>query len=119
MQRLLASAVWDADLVRDELRAAILEQLGDQEAIVVIDETSFPKRGKSQRMSPVSTAAQPNSVRIARSASSSPTSVPKDTRCWIANSTSPNAGSLIHSAVTRQVSQTPRSSRPNVNWLAP
>jgi hypothetical protein len=26
MQRLLASAVWDADLVRDDLRAYILEQ---------------------------------------------------------------------------------------------
>lgn len=45
MQRLLSSAVWDADLVRDDLRSYVLEQLGDQEAIVVIDETSFPKRG--------------------------------------------------------------------------
>jgi SRSO17 transposase len=46
MQRLLASSVWDADLVRDELRAYVLERPGDQAAIVVIDETSFPKRGK-------------------------------------------------------------------------
>jgi len=45
MQRLLSSAVWDADLVRDDLRSYVLEQLGDQEPIVVIDETSFPKRG--------------------------------------------------------------------------
>jgi SRSO17 transposase len=45
MQRLLSSAVWDADLVRDDLRSYVLEQLGDTEAIVVIDETSFPKRG--------------------------------------------------------------------------
>jgi SRSO17 transposase len=45
MQRLLARSVWDADLIRDELRTSILEQLGDQAAIVVIDETSFPKRG--------------------------------------------------------------------------
>ncbi len=45
MQRLLSSAVWDEDLVRDELRAYVLEQLGSQEAIVVIDETRFPKRG--------------------------------------------------------------------------
>ena len=45
MQRLLASAVWDADLVRDDLRGYVLEQLGDHEPIVVIDETSFPKRG--------------------------------------------------------------------------
>ena len=46
MQRLLNSAVWDADLVRDDLRSYILEHLGDQEAILVIDETSFRKRGK-------------------------------------------------------------------------
>lgn len=46
MQRLLASAVWDADGVRDDLRSYVLEQLGKQDAIVVIDETSFPKRGK-------------------------------------------------------------------------
>jgi len=45
MQRLLSSAVWDADLVRDDLRGYVLEQLGTAEAIAVIDETSFPKRG--------------------------------------------------------------------------
>ena len=45
MQRLLSSAVWDVDLVRDDLRAYVLEQLGQEDAIVVIDETSFPKRG--------------------------------------------------------------------------
>ncbi len=41
MQRLLGSAVWDADLVRDDLRAYILERLGDQEAILVIDARAF------------------------------------------------------------------------------
>ena len=45
MQRLLSSAVWDVDGVRDEVRSCVLEHLGDQEAILVIDETSFPKRG--------------------------------------------------------------------------
>ena len=45
MQRLLNSAVWDADLVRDDLRAYILERLGDPHAVLVIDETSFRKRG--------------------------------------------------------------------------
>ena len=46
MQRLLNSAVWDVDLVRDDLRTYVLEQLGDPQAVLVIDETSFPKRGK-------------------------------------------------------------------------
>lgn len=46
MQRLLSNAVWDEDGVRDELRKYVLEQLGAEDAIVAIDETSFPKRGE-------------------------------------------------------------------------
>jgi SRSO17 transposase len=46
MQRLLSSAVWDTDGVRDDLRSYVLEQLGQESAILVIDETSFPKHGK-------------------------------------------------------------------------
>lgn len=45
MQRLLSSAVWDVARVRDELRAYVLKQLGTHQAIVAIDETSFPKAG--------------------------------------------------------------------------
>jgi SRSO17 transposase len=45
MQRLLVGSVWDADLVRDDLRRNILEHLDDPEAVLAIDETSFPKRG--------------------------------------------------------------------------
>jgi hypothetical protein len=44
MQRLLSGAVWDVDGVRDEVRAFALEYLGTAQAIVAIDETSFPKR---------------------------------------------------------------------------
>ena len=46
MQRLLSGAVWDEDGVRDEVRTLALEHLGTSEAIVAIDETSFPKRGE-------------------------------------------------------------------------
>jgi SRSO17 transposase len=46
MQRLLASAVWDVNLVRDDLRTYVLETIGSPGAIVVIDETSFLKQGK-------------------------------------------------------------------------
>ena len=45
MQRLLSQAVWDTDGVRDDLRAYALEQLGTESAILVIDESGFPKRG--------------------------------------------------------------------------
>jgi SRSO17 transposase len=45
MQRLLSQAVWDTDGVRDDLRSFVMEQLGTEAAILVIDESSFPKRG--------------------------------------------------------------------------
>ena len=45
MQRLLAGASWDAEAVRDELQAYVVEQLGDPEAVLIIDETGFPKQG--------------------------------------------------------------------------
>jgi SRSO17 transposase len=46
MQRLLSQAVWDGDLVRDDLRSYVYEQLGEKAAILVVDETSFPKEGE-------------------------------------------------------------------------
>ena len=46
MQRLLSSAVWDTDGVRDDLRSYALELLGQEDAVLAIDETSFPKGGK-------------------------------------------------------------------------
>lgn len=46
MQRLLAAAVWDENLVRDDLRNYVYEHLGTKDGILVIDETSFPKKGE-------------------------------------------------------------------------
>jgi len=45
MQHLLGRAVWDQDGVRDDLRACIVEHLGDPEAVLVIDETGDLKKG--------------------------------------------------------------------------
>jgi SRSO17 transposase len=45
MQRLLATADWDPDLVRDDLRGYVLEHLGDPAAVLVVDETGFLKKG--------------------------------------------------------------------------
>ncbi len=45
MQRLLATADWDADAVRDDLRAYVAELLGDPTAVLVVDETGFLKKG--------------------------------------------------------------------------
>jgi SRSO17 transposase len=45
VQRLLATAHWDADQVRDDLRAYVIEHLGHPDAVLVIDETGFLKKG--------------------------------------------------------------------------
>jgi magnesium transporter len=45
MQHLLARAVWDEDAVRDDVRASVVEHLGDPEAVLVIDETGDRKKG--------------------------------------------------------------------------
>jgi SRSO17 transposase len=45
MQRLLNHAGWDADLVRDDLRDYVVEHLGDDRAVLVVDETGFLKKG--------------------------------------------------------------------------
>jgi SRSO17 transposase len=45
MQRLLATADWDPDLVRDDLRTYVVEYLGDPQAVLVVDETGFCKKG--------------------------------------------------------------------------
>ena len=45
VQRLLATAHWDADQVRDDLQSYVVEHLGDEEAVLVVDETGFLKKG--------------------------------------------------------------------------
>ena len=45
IQRLLATARWDANAVRDDLRAYVVEHLGDPAAVLVVDETGFLKKG--------------------------------------------------------------------------
>lgn len=45
MQRLLNAAKWDVDQVRDDLQEYILTHLADPEAVLVVDETGFVKKG--------------------------------------------------------------------------
>jgi SRSO17 transposase len=44
-QHLLGRADWDPEVVRDDLRTYVVEHLGDPEAVLVVDETSFVKKG--------------------------------------------------------------------------
>jgi SRSO17 transposase len=45
MQDFLSRMRWDADRVRDDLRAYVVERLGDPGAVLVLDETGFVKKG--------------------------------------------------------------------------
>jgi SRSO17 transposase len=45
VQDFLARMRWDADAVRDDLRAYVVEHLGDPNAVLVLDETGFVKKG--------------------------------------------------------------------------
>jgi SRSO17 transposase len=47
MQHLLAGARWDADAVRDDVRAYVVEHLGDPGAVLVVDETGDVKKGRA------------------------------------------------------------------------
>lgn len=44
-QHLLGRAVWSADEVRDDLRNYVVKYLGDEEGVLVLDETGFLKKG--------------------------------------------------------------------------
>jgi len=46
VQRLLSAAVWDAEGVRDDLRAYVVDHLGDPASgVLILDDTGFVKKG--------------------------------------------------------------------------
>jgi SRSO17 transposase len=45
VQYLMGRADWDPDLVRDDLRAYVVASLGDPDAVLILDETGFLKKG--------------------------------------------------------------------------
>ncbi|MCA1717247.1 MAG: IS701 family transposase [Actinobacteria bacterium] len=46
VQHLLGRARWDAEAVRDDLREYVVENFGDQAAVLIVDETGFLKKGE-------------------------------------------------------------------------
>jgi hypothetical protein len=66
-QAILGRRDWDADALRDIVRDYVVEHLGDDDAVLVIDETGFLKQGNAS--CGVARARSPT----ARSASSLPT----------------------------------------------
>jgi SRSO17 transposase len=44
-QDFLSRVHWDANAVRDDLRGYVIEHLGDDQAVLVLDETGFLNKG--------------------------------------------------------------------------
>jgi len=45
LQKFIAQGVWDDRSVLAELRTDVVEVLGDEDAVLILDETGFPKKG--------------------------------------------------------------------------
>lgn len=45
MQRLVRTADWDTDAVRDDLRDHVMDHLADRNGVLIIDDTGFLKKG--------------------------------------------------------------------------
>jgi SRSO17 transposase len=50
-QAILGRGHWDADALRDVVRAYVLETLADPDAVLVVDETGFLKKGTASGVS--------------------------------------------------------------------
>src|SRR5687767_8065110 len=93
VQRLLNSARWDADEVRDDLREYVLERLADEASgVLIVDETGFLKKGtKSVGVARQYTGTAGDTV-TARWVSSWLTPQRRGRRSWTGRFTCPGRG---------------------------
>ena len=95
MQHLLGRAVWDHDGVRDDLRAHLVEALGDRAAVLVIDETGDLKKGTQSVGVQRQYTGTAGKVDTPRSPSTRSTLRRPGTRSSTVSSTCPKAGLTI------------------------
>ena len=101
MQHLLNRAKWDADAVRDDLREYVVENLHDDQAVLVVDETGDMKKAATPSASNGSTPAPQAGSRTPRSPSTWFTRASADTQQWTASSTSRAHGPISPTAARR------------------
>src|SRR6476660_5852743 len=70
IQSLLGRGRWEADALRDHVRTYAIEALGDEDGVLVIDETGFVKKGAHWWVFPASIPARRDGSGIARLACS-------------------------------------------------
>ena len=115
MQRLLATYHWDADGVRDDLRAYGLEQLDASQVVLVLDETGFLKKGaKSVGVQRQYSGTGASST--VRSGSFWPMPAPKDGSSSIGSCTCRRPGRRIASVGGRPECLTRWALPPSISW---
>ncbi|MFC5853072.1 transposase [Streptomyces chlorus] len=119
LQHLLAGACWDTDEIRDELQHYVAEHLGEDDGVLIIDDTGFVKKGTTsagvQRQysgTAGRTENPPKGVPPARSGSSPPTPPPEAALWSTVSSTSSSPGPRTGTAAARRRSPTNGTSIP-------
>jgi SRSO17 transposase len=116
MQHLLARAVWDHDGVRDDVRGYLVDQLGEPDAVLVVDETGDLKKGTTtvgiQRQY-TGTAGRIENAQVAVSSSTRPRrGTPSSTGSCMCQ----GAGPAIGTAARTLASPSRSSLRPSRRW---
>src|SRR3954464_13181578 len=117
MQRLLRTADWDVDAVRDELRGYVVERLGP-DGVLIVDETGFIKKGSRSAGWPGSTPAPPARSTTVRSGCFWPTPRRRVGRGSPGSSTCPRPGSGIGPGPGPPASAVTSASPPSRSWPA-
>jgi hypothetical protein len=118
LQHLLSGAVWDHDAVRDDVRALLVEHLGEEGAVLVIDETGDLKKGthtvRVQRQY-TGTAGKVDNAQVAVYLAYA---TRPGTGSSTGNCTCPSSGWPTGGACGPSASPTRSASRPSPNWPA-
>jgi hypothetical protein len=115
MQRLLATADWDPDGVRDDLRAYVVEHLGEEGGVLVADETGFLKKGATSvgvQRQYSGTAGKVDNCQLGVS----PTPAPGGGRSSTGSCTCPRHGPTTRPAAGPRGSLSRSSSGPSRSW---
>ena len=116
VQRLLYNYRWDADLVRDDLKTYAVEHLADADAVLVVDETGFLKKGRSWLGCSGSTAGRRGGSRTVKLAFSWPMPAPGAEPCWTGSCTCRKYGRRTGSGGGRLGCRRVSAFGPSRNW---
>lgn len=116
VQHLLDRAKWDCDGVRDELHAYVSEVLASSEAVVVIDETGFLKKGDKSVGVQRQYSGTAGRIENCQMGCSWPTPACAGIACSIERCISRKAGSVILRGVEKRMCQKRWPLQQNRNW---